>query len=265
VRIFPLYWLALLVTPLFMPDYFELKEWSLKTIGIFLGLPFIKAPGIFWFVTAIIQCYLLAPFLYFLLSKLKAARFTVFNISAMTISVMLTLAYIYGSQHYVHFPNLEVLIYRDIFFEHISLFSLGMLAAMLLSEYGDKLVNRAGLAGSLLLFGLMFVINSDQNTLFKYSQVVLAPFFVTGAAAACLFTVVVAPPLPFGRVLSLVGGYSYPLYLFHRAFYAFLNHVGIIHDQSLTSIFYTLALLPLFLACCILLEKSLVWARIKTD
>lgn len=71
LRIYPLYWFALIITPLYLHEYFLIYKVDIYSFGIFLGLPFVNSPGIFWFVPAILQCYLLAPLFYFLLNKMK--------------------------------------------------------------------------------------------------------------------------------------------------------------------------------------------------
>jgi hypothetical protein len=60
VRIYPLYRLSLaLLSTLDHQSY---------TVRVFLAYPLRQAPGIFWFVTSIVQCYLLAPLLFWLLT-----------------------------------------------------------------------------------------------------------------------------------------------------------------------------------------------------
>ena len=61
LRIYPLYWLALLFAALF-----NQKFYSIATITAF---PLHKASGIYWFISSLLQCYLLAPLLYRLLQK----------------------------------------------------------------------------------------------------------------------------------------------------------------------------------------------------
>ncbi|MHB9053945.1 MAG: hypothetical protein ACYC5F_08205 [Thermoleophilia bacterium] len=80
LRIYPLYWLALLITPFFFPgEYQQLHELSWQTAITYLGGQSLDTTGIFWFVPAIIQCYLAAPFLYLILQKLRPVRYLLVN------------------------------------------------------------------------------------------------------------------------------------------------------------------------------------------
>lgn len=78
-RIFPLYWLALLLTLLIYQ--------SPLSLNLFLAVrPFDNNYTLYWFIQAIVQCYLIAPLMYLLLKKCGLIKY-IFGILILLFSI----------------------------------------------------------------------------------------------------------------------------------------------------------------------------------
>lgn len=255
-RIYPLFWAALLVTPfvLPLPGFVELHQPSLHTLGIYLGVPWLRGPGPFWFVSAIIQCFLLAPFLYLLLKKLRPLAFFIFILLSTLVLFGATLIF----NHRGMIGEIQPWIYRDFFLGNILLFSLGLLIPAAGRNFNRVFRGNAAkltVAGfsTLVFLGLLWSIRS-KDKLFEDSWLVLTPAFFLATFAFCLAMVSTGPPVPFRRSLVFCGACSYSIYLFHRAFFGLLATMGLVQDGSRRSVVYTLALMPVFILLCCLIE-----------
>lgn len=234
LRIFPLYWMYLLLYAYFYDQ--------IPPLGVFFANPLQLTPGVGWFVTLLVQCYLLAPFLYILLKKIGTGKYMV---------VVLTLLFFaYVVSLFDLLPDHGVFTYRYFFLGHIFLFSLGMAMPSIISESPHKF---ADTIMALLSFAL-FLITVHYVRFYDFSTYV-APFFILSAFTSCLFVISRNPKLPLARILRLMGSYSYSIYLFHVFFYFTLERLGIIQYGDLKSIVFTLLLLPVFILICIIIEK----------
>ena len=79
----------------------------------------------------------------------------------------------------------------------------------------------------MLLVFLFFVatLHYTRNQYFELSRYV-APLFVLTTSAFCYFMISARPRLFLGKVLVLLGTYSYSLYLLHLYLYDALEAVG---------------------------------------
>lgn len=245
IRILPVYWLALLGASFLFPREYPLSE--------FIIFPLFRSHGVnYWFVTAIIQCYLAGPLLFLFLKRFGKVKYIV------CLSFLMLLSFIYPLMHFdlscIHF------VYGNFLLGHIYLFGLGMLIPSLLSENNDKYVDKT-LAWSLLLVFLMLVFYihgiKRAHVLTSRSANLLAPFFIISAFGFCLFFIATKPGLLFKRTIVLIGTYSYSLYLLHYLFYRFLYNIEIIKKASVQATVIVIVLFPVFFSICVLIEKSL--------
>lgn len=255
-RIYPLYWAALLLISFLLPGYAMLHEPNLHILGIYLGAPFIKAPGPYWFVSAIIQCFLLAPFLYLLLKRLRPLKF--FLLILLTMPLFLQATRMFNSRSLIASPDFEAFFYRNFFLGNILLFSLGLLIPTVGKRLQQASLSRiAGLAAVAVSAGAFLVLLYSIRTphlLFNNSWLMLTPLFFLAAFVFCLTMVSFGPALPFRRPLVFCGGYSWSIYLLHRPFFGLLATMGVLHDGSLISLACTLVLLPPFILLCAYIE-----------
>jgi peptidoglycan/LPS O-acetylase OafA/YrhL len=268
MRILPLYWIALIITPFYYPEFASLQHFSLKTLAVFIGFPFIRAPGVFWFITAILQCYLVAPFMYLALKRLGTNGFLKANLIAGGFLLLATYG-IFIFQPQIR-DNLETSSFinsffykdRDFVLANLLLFSLGMSIVPVIKSYGEHLKRLWMFFASAGIFAFSVYFTRRPDTLFRNSAVFIMYLLVASSYALCLTAITSRPPLPLGRILDYIGAHSYPQYLYHLTFFGVLARFGIINsNRPLSSALLTAALYPLFLllsAGIELYERSLV-------
>lgn len=235
LRIFPLYWIFLLL--------YAYVNSEIPPIGVFFGYPLQLAPGVGWFVTLLIQCYILAPFLYLLFRRVGTYRY----LAIIIILLLLT----YTVSLYNTPPYIGVLAYRHFFLGHVFLFALGIVLPSLVEGNRHKLGNTFLALLSFALFLVMVHYTRPYLSLSEY----IAPIFILSAFAFCLFTISRNPKLPFAKILIFMGTYTYSIFLFHVFFYQALGEVGLVNYGDPKSIIFMLLLLPVFILICAVIEK----------
>jgi peptidoglycan/LPS O-acetylase OafA/YrhL len=265
LRIYPLYWLALFTVAFILPEYAELHRLSLHTAAVYLGYPGVVAPGVYWFIPALIQCYLLAPVFYLTLAKLGHRRYLVVTglLVVLAMGISRYYAQILDVIDGFGIPDPEALFYRSLFLANVILFALGMAIPRLAA---GKMLQRGGylfFVVSLTLFGAMILAVRDPDALFTRSHFYLFPLFIFSVFALCLSLLSMKPALPFLKLIGPLGERSYPLYLFHRHYFGLLAAAGLIGIGA-WSVVCTLALFPAFFLLCMAMEGGLgrVWAAI---
>ena len=260
-KIMPYYWLSIFLMPFFFHEYDELHAFGFSTIAMYLGLPFVKPPGIFWFVTAIIQCYLLAPIFFILLKKLQAAKYILFNLYLaaflLLATIVLTLAPARIGLPTDIMSSLEVFTYRQVLLTNIVLFGMGMAIQPLIEAYRERLQSVPALALSFFLFGFAVFATSANHSIFPNSNIYMTLVLIISSFTLCLFVIAINSKPPLTRQVSWLGQMSYPIYLFHMIFFGILATLGVIqvgHGNVIASTF-TLILFPLFVVFCQLTEK----------
>ena len=121
-RIFPLYCIAVYIES----TYFNMDVSILTYAGI-------KSPGHYWFINAILHCYLIAPFAYILVAKNRLIT-TLIVISLLLVIINFATFYALhteGGGKDINDPF--NLVYRGIVFSHVYVFIFGMLIAKALS------------------------------------------------------------------------------------------------------------------------------------
>ena len=263
LRIYPLYFLALLVTPHYNTDMLMLGHLDYRSLNIYLASPFVSGPNFFWFVHCLVQCYLLAPFLFLLFKRLGIRLFLWINLALIMMSSVTTFIFFAVAPQagaarllnaFVIQPNLAA----GLFCGNIFLFALGMLIPSLLAEQRNRFNSRPALV--LAVAGLTAITLTMRFGHFEVRSL-LSPLLLFSLMLVCLFALGTRPRLPFPRLVSTVGDYSLPVYLFHIAFFVTLGQAGIVHDGSFLSAGIALISLPAFLIYCIYVEKGLQLLR----
>jgi peptidoglycan/LPS O-acetylase OafA/YrhL len=254
LRIYPAYWVALLLTASYFPEYDLAFQLDLYTVAVYLGFPFVNAPGIFWFVPAIILCYLLAPLIYALLAKIKTGKYFAILLGSVPVSLAVTVIYLQSSgpdAGIFTWSNLNILFYKDYFLSTVLLFSLGLAINNLVSRPRIASWSKALIVPSVLLFVLMLYLTRDSYTFYDQGYdlylILMAPVFIASCYAMCLVTIASNIKIPFARVAGIPGRYSYQLYLFHMLYIALLARFNLIEDNDLRSLVVFLALLPVMI------------------
>lgn len=250
VRIYPFYWVALLFTPFYLQQYGFLHSIDLHSIAVYLGLPFVNGPGVFWFVPAIIQCYLLAPLLYSLLSKAKAKKYLAINLAIVPLLLPVTVFYLSRFESTIDDPFLNIFFYKNFFLTNVVLFSLGIVIVPLVSQLKFRIGNRAFLFPAFALFALMLYLTRGSYSFLDQQHdlvlISLIPLFILSCFALCLILIASNTTVPFSSILRHPGRDSYQLYLFHLIFIAFLARISLIKSNDLLSFIIFLVCLPLF-------------------
>ena len=149
-------------------------------------------------------------------------------------------------------PYLSVYIFHHMDIGHISLFSLGLAIPNLLSTRSGTRVDWLLLPASFLVFWVM--VHFTRLQYFELSYY-LALFFILSTFGFCYLMIAIKPRLILGRILILLGTYSYAIYLFHISLYDALESLGALEYGLWTSVVYVLVAFPIFVLACILAEK----------
>ncbi len=258
LRIYPMYWLALATIPFILPEYGRLHEPTIHTLAVYMAYPGVAAPGIYWFIPALVQCYLLAPLLYLFFSRLSMRVYLAFIAFTTTVFMVVTRYYseLLALTDGFGVPDPEALFYRPMFMANIVLFALGIAIPGLLAGWPAWLRGGWAVLAAALVMLLMMYLVRDNDTLFRLSHLILFPGYMLSIMFFCLVSLASGLRLPLYRVLTPMGESSYPPYLFHRHYFGLLAMAGIVVGDSLISVAFTLLLFPLFLLFCRWLEGA---------
>ena len=228
-RIFPIFWIVIISDILvFKTNY----SWH-----AFLGFTQMLDRG-YWFVGAIIICYLASIFIFYLLNKLNLK----------TYYAVIFLGFVAANFVYFNFslnqnaPLQDNYVYRSLFLSTVLLFAVGLSIPKVISLYKNRFQNKFAVITFLSLFFVMiFVTGLDFDFI---TQRIVTIIFLS---VTCLMTISFIASdikLPLKKEFSFLGKYSYSLYLTHFLFFSALVNLDIINSNSYESVFYTLALLP---------------------
>ena len=252
LRIYPLLWIYLIIEHTFKINLMQL-----------LALDFFR-PSIPWFVPAILQCYLVAPFFFVLLDKVGIKLYSAALLAGFCVLNLILF--------YRGIPNEAAIAYHGyngFFFSHILLFGAGLLIARI-SSTASKTLSHSRVYLIVLLF-LFFLHETTPHTdiHFSGSIIILEVCFLL-VSILCVYSIVnSAVYLPCSRLFQGLGIYSYSIYLFHPYYFKGLQRIVVLerYNLSLASIFVCILLLPLFLASLAYCEEIIngVQATIKKD
>jgi peptidoglycan/LPS O-acetylase OafA/YrhL len=229
IRIFPLFWIALLVSGSMFP----------------LALLGLHAPGHFWFIPTLLQCYALAPLIFSGMRKNKAALVIIVILAFAGINSLLYLGY--ASQPVMKLVSFLHAGWRGFYFIYILLFTFGLLLPCFLNATQATQIKHP-IFGK-LAFCLLLASTLSFMMLLKYF-VMNGLFFaiLPLPGLALLFTHAIRYVIKF-RVFAYLGSISYSIYLFHMLYYKIIDGIGFTKN-SLTNLAISIALFPLFLYGC---------------
>ncbi|MHB8859480.1 MAG: acyltransferase family protein [Thermoleophilia bacterium] len=271
VRIYPLYWLALVTIPLFyMPDqahYGAMYHSGFRSVLIWMGFPLIRNDEL-WFITAILQCYWVAPLIYVMMRRLGTMKSLVMVAAGLAGTFLVSVFFYLQEYSLLHLPYIEpstVVFYRNFFLGNIVLFSLGMAIAPLSRRRTLLLANRpalALLAGATLL--LLYSIRVP-DLFFRHSELYLMPLFYIALALFCLAAIVNRLSVPPSRAWTFLGDHSYTVYLFHYQLIWLLWNLGLSEMSLPWRVTIVLAVMPPFLLLCLGIEKGAAYPRKRLE
>lgn len=230
------YWLALFLLSL-LPDNEILRTFDPVAIRAYLF-----APAWFWFAGSILQCYLVAPLLYFYLKKKGPVVFIISLAGAF--GVLYLFSFWLNAKGFLFNSVVDTyaLAHHLLFLGNILLFAVGLVLPWLITKYGMYIKKL-----SLILLGLAVFVASMY---YGRSSVTLYPFYLAGGTLFCASMIARRPWLPLERTFNYLGRSSYSIYLFHYHYYAIMIALGLIYSGSRLSVIYAMALSPVFFAFC---------------
>ncbi|MCL4474199.1 MAG: acyltransferase [Actinobacteria bacterium] len=265
LRIYPLFWAALTLTAILQPDLFPVRQMGVAgIIGVYAGSPFLTSP--FWFISSIVMCYFLSPFLYLLRKKLGGRNYMFFNLALM--AALLLVSWKYGevikkfhdiTSITVPVPN-ETL-FEGIFLGNVFLFSLGLMLPWLLGAYGERMKHSAVFIISGYSFlGLAILLRYDLNVLRKY-QVLIATGYLSSIFFFTWSAIAQKPKLPLPGVIARMGRDSYSIYLFHTLMFQVLILVNLFNIRFPAGLMIALVFFLLLVWLCGYSERGGRWLR----
>ena len=245
IRIFPLLWLAWLIQLIISRG--DISYW------IPLGL---NASGHYWFIPALLQCYVLSPIIYWSIKK---------NITMSTICIIFIFVFIniffmsgYAPPILLKLAKVTNSNWMKLYFFHILVFTGGLLLPTLLGamEPVEKIkVQRLHSVffwsfTTLIVILFEYIKYIEKTSTFFREEMFLLP--VAMIIYLCYLGLHYSIKSPF---LKFIGGISYSLYLFHISFYLSINNFGRFHQNSLIELIVTIILFPAFVLLCSQIEK----------
>jgi peptidoglycan/LPS O-acetylase OafA/YrhL len=214
-------------------------------------------PG-FWFFTVILQAYLLSPFIYILL-KCDRRGFLIFGIIAGVLTKILCLNLEPSSSAYLYFLN------NNFLGSYIFQFCLGLYWGEIYLFRGA--LRKVDFIASIILFILGAIVYAGL-TIAKIDIVYMQGFdmiFTPILFILCLWgfdnlAKHVKPIAPFLKSLSILGTYSYPIYLIHQPmlFVTLPNLVKFFHTNSELKV-----MISLFVAALLLIGYTLGFIELE--
>jgi peptidoglycan/LPS O-acetylase OafA/YrhL len=246
VRIFPLLWCAWIIQLLVQGG--DLSPWTL------LG---IHGTGHYWFIPALLQCYLLAPAVF--LGAEKHPRLLV-GILALALGVVNFVLFRSQTPDVIKkIADFTNSCWGGVYFLHILFFASGFLIPHLLTMRVRAVLDAAARSLADLLFWLfaaatlllMLILKRRAGTGYLL-DVALEVASLTAISALCAYALGLMIEY---RILSFLGEISYPIYLFHMSYYLLLDKIGGFPQNSVAELAWSVASFPLFILACLAFER----------
>ena len=261
-RIYPLYWLALLSAPLLLKGLPDTWEFTAHNVGLYLAVPWQRGESYLWFISALMQCYLVAPLLFLILRKARPVKFLWGLFLLTDLLIFLSVFVSHGGLTFLPELRQSSALMGYLLFENLLLFAAGLALPMLIAAHSGLIRKTApiGLPASLALAGASAYLTMNPDIFFNNSQPYYALVAVICIPLICAYVIGAGSPkiMPLQKLVCLAGAYSFALYLFHPHYFAVLGRLGLATGGSISvsSVIYTIATFPLFVIFCVLLEKS---------
>ena len=240
VRIFPLFIMAYILQQIL----FDKEIYLYSLMGI-------HGTGHFWFVPAILQCYLVSPLIYMLIyfNRLIALFLIVllFIFSNYILNIQLAQGAIVKALNFVH------LNWNNSYFLYIFIFSLSMFLPQYIQNWrevvkSEKYFHFFLFLSLIILYMITVKWTEEFKLLYSYFVITLIPITLIGLMAIYLL----CNRFHF-MFFSWLGKRAYSIYLFHIIFYYLINLVFKYGRDSIKELIITLSLFPLFLTFCYML------------
>lgn len=257
LRIFPLYWLTTYVTDRLDGTFSLLR---------YLALAPFPESRIYWFVSFILQCYLVSPLMYLLIK-----RRGVWTSLGACLALMGLVTFVYN--HFGIPYEARYLAYRDFPLGHIFLFFLGMMLPALVSMDRSRLADHRATLPLVGLAYLLFVVFTERNLINYLNEAYELPFghllrivalFLVLSSAAVVYIAINGRDyelLPLKPFMAFLGKHSYANYLFHVPFFFLANYLAVhlffkhrIVDIKMWTTVFMLILTPAFFLFCMYIE-----------
>lgn len=269
IGFYPLYWGALITIGIFMPGFGNYDNYfphDFTTVLMWLGIPVVRFFA-FWFLTSILQCYYVAPLLFFVLKKYGLAIYAALALAILIGTLGVTSIFAFNLFGRLHLPVIDqplVFFYKGYFLGNIVLFTFGMMIVPLSKVMGKWLKGWPQLIASFVLFAALIYGLRFPDTLIFRSSFYFMPLFLISSALFCMTAIVTNPRLPFSFFFAPMGRHSYTVYLYHYQFMALLAYLGLISKGIIDGItdgwwignLVALAAVPLLLIICAGLDRA---------
>jgi peptidoglycan/LPS O-acetylase OafA/YrhL len=225
MRIYPLFWIWCFLHG--FPD---------GILG-FLGLNFIQ-PKTPWFIPAIVQCYIFAPFLFIFTNRIKIK----YSLPAICgVFAIINILLFMGD-----LSPIRSIGFRNLFFLHIFQFYLGYILAKI-----EKDISCPKYVVYISLLLLIFFVHETTSHAFLwfFGKKYLFPLLLSFSAfILCLSALSSKIILPFQKTMNFIGIHTFSIFLFHDYSFKVLARFGMIHPNNtqLSGVLIWLMTLPLF-------------------
>ena len=234
-RVYPLFWCSLIVISLYHEQLYPIWSFFLPSFRVLIT---------YWFINALLQCYLIAPLFYIVLKR--------FGVVGYFACIMLVIIVVNVHPYFLSLTN-ELFFFRYKWWNmlYLVLFGVGMAFPLIMPQMARLFsVSRAHLIFSFGLFSLFVYFTRQRNMGFPGAERVFAPLLVLSALAFCFCVLSYLPAFPLIKPLVWLGTYSYSLYLFHLDYFFLLNRVGLTAKGTFMSLVPALICFPLFCLFC---------------
>ena len=256
-RFFRIYILLFVGLFIYSHYYNETYNW-LAFSGLYITGPY-------WFISAIIHCYIVSVPLYLLFKGSMKSSVKYYFLFVTTFIILLNMFYFGLIPPDIRSPISEPFIYRFLFMPYLLLFAYGITLPYFLNRgpktFPDESPYKSTLLATILIV-FYFLVGKLANGTFKFIEDVPLNYKY---AIYLLIMIIVAPVMiffflrssekvvpPFRWFIGLLVTYSLSIYLFHTIYYKIV-------PTTLGFKLYWTA--PLFLLVCILIESLVGWIR----
>ena len=242
VRIYPLFITAYLIQCLVFSDV--MLTWT------FLG---IHALGHYWFIPAIMQCYLLAPFLFIGIKRHRFLSLNILVITFVTVNLLLNSASVPANIGWtLRFIHLH---WRDVYCLYLLLFGLSMFLPLYFDSWAqvpsyEKKYFFILLVSVVLTIAIVFKYQESTYDLSSLFTKTICPLIILYTAAAYLISNNLQFPL-----LAWIGKAAYAIYLFHIIMYRSIDEIFGFGKNSPMEFLIIIAVIPLYFYLCTIVEN----------
>lgn len=240
IRIFPLLWVA----------------WSIQLIishgDISYWIPLgINGSGHYWFIPALLQCYVLSPFLYWILQKNRTISIIAILVIFITINILLSGGH--APHLFIRLAKITNSKWMKMYFFHIIVFTGGLILPSLLrtNKSGDTTQKQKFYSLYFWIFtaSIVFIFAFIKY----YSHI--SPFFPKEFFLLPLIMIIMLAVYALRKNIqnaffTSLGRISYSIYLFHISFYLLISNIGQFPQNSLSELLLSVILFPFFIYLC---------------